>query len=371
MLESLKKQSLKQITKLIGLMIGVMIIILIVFGSDFIKIIKGPVELSSLSPDEILNKYVEFDVEMILDGFVETYNENEDGKQTSTDMHYIIPLNPEMFIALHVGSGEFDTAEELLNDTYNYYFANTSSEPPTTWRVKGAINKLEGEYLEYYNTYLLDTFGLTQEEIDTYTMPYVLEVDYIGKYNSGFTYGALILFIILLLCTIINLIKGLSGMSLNPIKKYIKEHEDSINVEKLESDYINGKSIDSVKVGQIWTFFFNGGKAQVIKNEDLIWIYRQERTHRFYGFKIYQMKSLIMYTKNKKKFTATLKDSSDIDYVIETISQDHPHIVTGYSDELEKCFKKDFETFVKLPYTSEKNTESTEESATTSEQDNI
>lgn len=370
MLELLKKQSLKQITKLIGFMFGIMILILIVFGANFIKLVKGPVELSSLSLDEIPNAYVEFDVDMILDSFVETYNESEDGKQTSTDMHYIIPLNEEMYFTLHVGSGEFDTAEELLIDTYDYYFTDASSEPPTTWRVKGTINKLEGEYLEYYNTYLLETAGFTQEEIDTYTMPYVLDVDYIGKYNSGVTYGALALFIILLLCAIINLIKGLSGMSLNPIKKYIKDHEDSINIEKLEADYLNGKSIDNVKVGQIWTFFFNGSKAQVVKNEDLIWIYRQERTHRFYGFKIYQMKSLIMFTKNKKKYTATLKDSSDIDYVIETISQDHPHIVTGYSDELEKCFKKDFENFVKLPYTSENNTMDNEESTTTSEQEN-
>lgn len=369
MLELLKKQSLKQITKLIGVIIGVMILILIVFGSNFIKIIKGPVELSSLSPDEMLNAYVEFDVDMIMDSFVETYNESENGKQTSTDMHYIIPLNQEKYFALHVGIGDLYTAEELLNDTYDYYFANTSSEPPTTWRVKGTINKLEDKYLSYYNSYLFETAGFTQEEIDTYTMPYVLDVDYIGEYNSTFMYGFLVIFLILLLCIIIYLIKGLSGMSISPIKKYIKEHEDSINIEKLEADYLNGKSIGSVKVGQIWTFFFNGAKAHVVKNEDLIWIYRQERTHRFYGLKIYQMKSLIMFTKNKKKYTATLKDSSDIDYVIETISKDHPHIVTGYSDELAKCFKKDYETFIKLPYANENNAVNNEESAATSDQE--
>ena len=78
-----------------------------------------------------------------------------------------------------------------------------------------------------------------------------------------------------------------------------------------------------------------------------------------YGIKVYNMKSLVMFTKNKKKHIATIKDSSDIDYIIETISQNNPHIITGYSKELEKCFKKDFETFINLNSRNEETTDQT------------
>lgn len=369
MLELLKKQSLKQVIRSLGFKFGIMILILIIFGTSFIKSIQGPVELNSLPLDEIPNAYVEHDIEIIYDAFAEAYSEDEDGKQESTDMYYIIPLNEDKLIALHVDKQDFNTAEELFNDSYEYYIDQTTSEPPTTWKVKGTINKLEKEPLEYYNSYFLDTAEFTQEDIDTYTMPYVLEVNYIGKYDSTITIGAFVIFILLLLYTLYTLMKGLSGININPIKKYIKEHEDSLNPEKLEADYQNGKSIDNVKVGEIWTFFFNGAKAQVVKNEDLIWIYREERTHRFYGFKVYNKKSLTMFTKDKKKYKATIKDSSDIDYVIETISQDHPHIVTGYSTDLEKCFKNDFESFIQIPYTNEKNTENSESNEATNEQE--
>lgn len=367
MLELLKKQSLKQSRKIIGFLIGALILTLILFGSSFIKKFKGPTDLSSLSLDEIPNAYVEFDVEFILDIFAHKYTEYENGKQDSTDMYYIIPLNEEKLFALHVDKKYFYTALEHYKESMDY-FTQATLEPPTSWRVKGTINKLEGSPLEYYNSCLLEEFDFTQEEIETYTLPYVLEVGYIGKFDSFMINFAIILLIVLLSCILLYLVQGLSGAYIKPIKKYIKKHEDSFSIEKMEADYLNGKSIDNVKVGQLWTFFFNGLRAEVVKNEDLIWIYREERTNRFYGFKISQTKSLIMVTKDKKKHAANLKDSYDIEDVIETISQDHPHIVTGYSDELKKCFKKDFENFVKIPYTNE-NTDTKEESATTSEQE--
>lgn len=366
MLELLKKQSIKQSRKIIGFSIGAMILILILFGSNFIKNFKGPVDLNSLSLDEIPNAYVEYDIDFIYDVFAEKYNEYEDGRQESTDMYYIITLSQEKIIALHVDKKHFYTAQKLYEDSYDY-ITQTTLEPPATWKVKGAINKLDEKPLEYYNSYFSEATSFTAEEIEALTMPYVLEVGYVGKYDSFMINIAFVLFIILLSCILLILFQGLSGIYINPIKKYIKKHSDSVNIERLEADYLNGKSIDNVKVGQNWTFFFNGLRAHVVKNEDLIWIYRQERTHRFYGLKIYQMKSLIMLTKDKKKHIATLKDAYDIDYVIETLSQDHPHIVTGYSDELAKCFKKDYETFIKIPYANENNTDNNQESATTSE----
>ncbi|WP_313134963.1 DUF6709 family protein [Anaerocolumna sp.] len=369
MLQSLKKQSIKQSRKIIGFSIGAMILILILFGASFIKSFKGPVDLNSLSPDEIPNAYVEYDVALIYDVFAEEYTEYKDGRQESTDMYYVIPLSQDKLFALHVDKENFYTANKLYEDSYDY-LTQATVDFPTTWKVKGTINKLEEKPLEYYNSYFLEAAGFTQEDIEAYTMPYVLEVNYIGKYDSFMINIAFIVFIILLACVLIILFQGLTGMFTNPIKKYIKKHKDSITIEKMEADYLNGKSVDNVKVGQIWTFFFNGLRAQVVKNDDLIWIYRQERTHRFYGFKVYQMKSLMMFTKDKKKHIAALKNAYDIDDIIEIISQDHPHIVTGYSDELAKCFKKDYETFVKIPYSNESNTVGNEESATTTEQEN-
>jgi hypothetical protein len=305
--------------------------------------------------EELPNAYVKGDINFIIDVFSQSYLKNDDGTEDITDNYYVIPVGEEEYIGLHVNEDNFEIANKICDETYEYIMGNTT-EIPDAWKITGTINKLKGEYLDYYYDWFKESGYLgtpTQEEIDNVAVPYVLQVDYIGKYDSSTTNLFLFIFCIILLYAITILIKALTGIYINPIKKYLKQNEDRYTFAQIESDFENGKAIDNVKVGRIWTFFFKGNKAQIIKNEDLLWAYRENKVQRLYGFKLYDRKSLVMFTKEKKKYIATMKDIYDIDAVIKILPEVQPHMVTGYSDDLEKCFKKDFNTFINIPYMKE------------------
>lgn len=341
MFEQLKKLSMKCIFKYFGILSGIIVIILLVFGKGFVKLFEGPKDIKSLSSKELPNSYVTGDIHYILDPFAEEVNDDN----TTTDIYYVIPVSEKEFIGLHIDEDNFDLAKKISDETLEYIQGNIS-DTKSTLSVTGTVNKLEDEYLEYYNDYFKGA-GFTQEEIDSTVIPYVLEVDYIGSFPKYYSYILITVVLILIIGMLIVFAKGIFGAYLSPIKKFMKQND--ISEDKLEEEYLKAIPIDTVSVGETHTFYFHNYQAEIVKNEDLVWIYREEYSRRVYGIKIYTRNSLIMYTYNKKKLTCTMRSKYDIDSAIAKLCEVKPNIVTGYSDELLKCFNKDFETFLTIP----------------------
>jgi hypothetical protein len=345
MFESLKKQSMKQVIKKVSIAFGVMVIILIAFGPSYMKLIEGPKDLSKLSVEELPNAYVEGELFYIFDQFAYYYNENDDGTEDITDQYYLILIGEDKLMGLHVQNDDFEIADQIFNESYDFDYGQRE-ELTTSWQLKGTVNKMEGEVLEFYQNYFVEA-GVDAGEIENYSIPYVLEVDYIGSFDSFAVYATLAAFLVLLSYVIITLLKGVTGVYISPVKKYIAKNELAVSLESMESDYAGAKTIDNFTIGSKWSYFFHGNKAQVVENDTLIWAYRENHTQRLYGIKVHDKKSLVMYTKDKKKIVASMHNNYDIDAAVEELAKQMPGLVTGYSKELEKSFKKDFENFGK------------------------
>jgi hypothetical protein len=234
----------------------------------------------------------------------------------------------------------------------------------TSMKVTGTINDMSDEIYDYYEDWFLTSGYIeypTTEDLEQLALPYILQVDYIGAFDSFVLYAMLFGAGAVLLYAIIILIKGLSGLYLSPIKKYVKQNESSLSTERLEADYMDAIVIGSVRIGKMWTFFFIGKKAHLLKNDELVWAYLEQVTHRVNGIKSGVTKSLVLYTKKKKKYALIMKNADVVNTALDALSQVQPNMVIGYSDELKKCFNKDFETFMKIPAMREAaNNESTE-----------
>jgi hypothetical protein len=347
MFDSLKKLSMKQVMKKVSIAFGIMVIILISFGPSYMKLIEGPKDLSALSIEEMPGAYVKGELYYIFDQFAYYYNENDDGTEDITDQYYFILIGEDKLMGLHVKTDDFEIANQIFNESYDFDYGQRE-ELTTSWQLKGTINKMEGEVLEFFQSYFVEA-GVDAGEVENYSIPYVLEVDYVGSFDSFAVYASLAVFILLLAYVIITLVKGAAGVYISPIKKYISKNELTVALESMESDYTGAKSIDNFIIGPKWSYFFHGNKAQVVENSTLLWVYRENNTQRLYGIKIHDKKSLIMYTKDKKKLVASMHHNYDIDSVIEELVKQIPGLVTGYSKELEKSFKKDFENFGRQP----------------------
>jgi len=355
MIEQLKKISMKHVMlRLLGC-IFIILVLLGVSSDSLLKLMKGPTDFSTLSIENLPNSYIKGDINAIIDVFAEYYTKKDDGPEEVTDNYYIIPFGEKEYLGLKVNKSDFDLANQICDETYEY-ISGTSDELTTNMEVTGTISKMNDETYGYYMDWF-ETSGFLEDstaaELESVAIPYILKVDYIGNLDSFWVYIIIICIIIVFLYAIIILLKGLTGFYQSHIKKYIKQNDSHFNLERLEVDYLSAVPIESARVGKIWTFFFNGSKSQIIKNEDIIWAYLQEVTHRVYGIKANVSKSLTIYTKDKKKYMVPMKKSVNANAFLATLSQMQPHIVMGYSDDLKKCFKKDFETFIKIPYMNE------------------
>ncbi|MDF2587022.1 MAG: hypothetical protein K0S41_863 [Anaerocolumna sp.] len=359
MYDQLKKLSMKGVMKRLGAGIVALLIILFVAGQSFLKLAKGPQDLYQLTVDQLPNSYVEGDINVILGAYAEYYVENDDGTEEVTDNYYIIPVGEEEFVGLAVNKEDFSTADQIYNETYDYMMGYRD-DLSTSMKVTGTINKMEDDVYEFYEEWFM-TSGIlenpTKEEFERVALPYVLEIDKVGKLDTYIVYLLAALSVILVLAMLYAFIAGISGLYLRPVKKYITKHQDLVSEERVESDFMNATTIENVMVGNTWTFYTKGCKTYMIENKDIVWAYLEETTHRVNGIKSGVSKSLILYNQKKKKLAIPMKKSNYVNSVLGIYSHTQPHMVIGFSEELNKCFNKDFETFLRIPYQNQEQSE--------------
>lgn len=352
MFEQLRKQSRKSTRNRLLICLLIVGVVAIVTGKSVTKLIEKPQKLDDLAIEQLSGAYVNGDINAIIGNFAEYYEENEDGSEKNvTDNYYVIPVGEEEFIGLQVAKQDFDGADQIYNETMDYLMGD-KSELTTSMNVTGTINDMEGEVYDYYVDWF-ESCGYTQEEINKLALPYILQIGYVGDLDSFTTYGLLIVGVVSLLLALIIIIQAITGAYLSRIKKYIKQNETSIDMERIEVDYEGAEELGSVRIGKLFTYYFQGNKAWLLKNADIVWAYLYNVTHKTYGIKVGVTRTLIVYTKDKKKHSIQVKKSDDITAILNKLPEVNPQMVAGYSDELMKLFKKDFDAFSNLYYNRE------------------
>lgn len=359
MFDQLKKKSATSALLRMGVLVAITAIILFVSKDSLLKLYEGPKNLESLGIDEISGAYVDTDVYAILSNFAEYYETDKYGNETVTDQYYIIPVGEEEFIALQIDSSDYELADQIYNETYDV-LNGTKGDFSTTMPVTGTINKMDDEVYDYYKEWF-ETSGYlenpTQEEIESIALPYTLQVDYVGGFEDYVLYGAIFVMGLFLLWVVVIIIKLLFGLYLSDIKRFIRKNESYINEERLEVDYASSVEIGKVHVGKMCFYYFKGSQAKILANKEIVWAYLESVTHRTYGIKTNVSKFLIIYTKDKKMYKIPMKKVDYVNEVLKQFSINQPHIVIGYSEELKKCFRKDFNTFINLNAQSQENPE--------------
>lgn len=341
MLEELRKKIRKKI--LFRILFGVIAIVIIaaIFLPSTIKLIKGPEMLDDIPLDSLENKYVAGDIYAVYDSFY-YYTESSSGKQDIDIVYYTIPIGETEFCTIAYDN-YCTKADTLYEDTYAY-FNQEIDEITSTFSVKGTFKKMDKETYDYYIKFFIDS-GFSDEQIDSLALPYILKVDQIGSFDIAYiklAYGGIA---IALLFILINIILIITDRGLSQIKKTLAS-DMSANAEyKMERDYERALAIENLKVGELYTYFIQNGKAYAINNNDIVWCYLKKVTNYVNGIKTGVSKALMIYTNNKKNYCIGMSKEDNIILALDHYSQNHPNIVLGYTDKLKKMFKKDFDSF--------------------------
>lgn len=340
MIDLLKKKSKKSI--LIRCVISLLIAIgcLAYCGMGLIQWIKGPKSLKNVEDiSEYEGKYVSFEVEYIMDAYLWTTSKNTDTNvETTTAMAYVVyNYDMDTCFGFEVKTSDDTIYDDFINDTWNaLYYGETA---PESFVIKGTLKPITDVGLTYFNSTVNEIFS---EEYKDDIYPYYIDTATIdGKGNLSILLATGAAILALLYC-LSNLIKANSNSYMKYLNQYLAVHSD-ISLANIEADFNSAEQVRNVWIGLRWTIYMEGIHARIINNENLVWAYYYQRTGKRPESKI------ITYDINKNSVAINVS-SADADTILHNWSIHQPHMILGYDRDMEKVFKKEFDTFLNYKY---------------------
>ncbi|HCL01091.1 MAG TPA: hypothetical protein DHW61_01490 [Lachnoclostridium phytofermentans] len=351
MVEDLKYRYRNYNLKWIAISVVVAIAMLVASKFGIIAILKGPVELSGKwNPEELEGKYVTLDVDLVFGTFAEETSTNtKTNKTTTTSLCYLGGYFDEaseygVIYGIKVSNANKDGLESIMDDLYN------DTYPSKTHKITGTFKKMDGKILQYYNETLEEYFEVVPED----AIPYAIFDEEVNGMDITLVYiltaGAAIMFIV----AIIGLIRLFAGSS----DKYIKKFLDSNNkasLSQLELEFSKGKLIGKkIVAGRKYTFYQSGAYMHVVDHTEFVWAYYFSRSGK-------HSQSLVRtFNMNKKKLEINAC-KADAGALLQYYQESQPQMMVGYDKDLEKCFNKDFQTFLGYCYNDAKAKQETED----------
>lgn len=351
MLEKLKKKSIIKNIPVVLILIIIGVALIWAEFSNFKSLLRGHVKFETLEPEEINGDLiVDASIDVNFGAFMEEYSENTKTHLTrTTDLYYIIWTGDEdsedyKYMAIKVPVLYESKMEQMADATYNYEYSDPIE-------FSGAINKMSDEEYKYFKEYFTDS-GWSEEDIEEYTLPYYISVGALTGGAASTVYVVLALGIILVIAGAVILIYALTGGSLKSFKKQI----EAAGFSEMDAEYeYEGAKLfnkgNDFRIGKRLTFFLSGNKPQLLVNDQIIWAYQQNTTHRTNGIKTGTSYQILVYLLNGKKAAHINIPNADAGgEVLQYMNETMPKAVIGYSDELVKLYRKNYQEFLNLRY---------------------
>ncbi len=356
MFETLRKRARNTyIWRMMLSLIGMVIILAATKGAIF-QLAAGLKGMDiTADPESYEGKAVVLDAEYFLTDYVEhttTTVRDSGSRSTSTNGNSYIAFQSTYengaesstwyFYSIYMKKSKQDMLYEKMDETWN--FLNDESgitAPPAPVRVMGTWTKMDSQMERYY-TETMTEMGIEEGEYDIIYL-YTLDTGKLGNVNP-YLFWALMAGVVLLLFWFIGSLIGCFRKTYEKdIHKYLQKNTN-YSIGEIEADFTGAHTIGKeLWIGRKWTVYMCGVKAQIVKNQDLVWGYYFRRTGKNY---VSQMQ---LYTADKKSIYISLSESLTKD-ALRYYGEEQPHMIVGYSAELEQAYRKNFQAFLDLKY---------------------
>lgn len=351
MLTEIRKKCLRYYASVILICAVVIGGCMYITGGGILKLIRGPVDLYGLDTADLNGQYVSADIYFIYDYFsYETTRKENEIKAKVTARDYIIPVGEDSYMALTISGKRLSMADDLMSASQQWMEMNGDDDSildGTDFVVKGTIMPLKGESLQYYHEYL--EYDQLSVEDQARFLPYSLKVNYIGKTDFILTYVGSAITAIALLITLICIINFMRKKYEKPIRAFCENHGGSeMMMEQLEQFYSSSVSLNRFRFSSKWYFYQNGTRIILDDLSNLLWVYQKTVHHKRNGIPTGNTYSVLIYTRDKKTHTFNVSNDAQAKEIITYIAGHVPHVITGYSSDLEKLYKQDFDRMAAL-----------------------
>lgn len=340
-------KSLKSNILIIIILLAVGVWLVAKVSDPLITFLNKPQDLDEIDFSQDLDGvYVTGTVYGIYDWYCET---TDDRKTVSRE--YLIDGGSDYYMGMLVMAKDMDKAETLMNASYDYLDGTDDGTAleAAQYTVKGTIVKMPSDSLDLYQEYLeWDTMSPEDQEV---FLPYYLEVDKIkGTAVSGM-WTLLVLGIASLAAGIWVLVSVLTGSRQKAIKKYIAQSSNpDMAREKVEGFLTSTPYSHGLKLNRQYICGQNGGTTVFGETSQLVWAYQLTTTHKRNFITVGKSYQLMLCFLDGSRRSINMNSEADVQENLKIIADTCPHTIVGFTDEIDKLFRKDMPGFRALKY---------------------
>lgn len=358
MLETLRKKARKSNIWRISLSIIGVVVLLAITKFAIFDVITGPTRMDiTADPATYEGKYVTIDSDFFLYDYIEhttTTKKKYGGSTTSTDGYSYIAFqwvddyendsSVWYFYSVFLKKDRQQEMHSKIEQAFDFLTDETGrTAPPEPVTVTGVWNKMDSQTERYFRESLAE-LNITETDFDLFYF-YELDTKNIGGMNALLFWVLMAAAAFLIVFAILSAVGLFSDSYSKAIQQYLQK-DSSVSMATIEEDFNQAQLIGSdVWVGKRWTIYMQGNKAKILANKDLIWGYYFRRTGRN------SVSEMRLFTREKNMFGISLSEASTQE-ALRIYTAEQPHMVIGYTKELEKMYNKDFNAFLGLRYNS-------------------
>ena len=300
----------------------------------------SPKTFSELTPETLNGAFVDDDVPVIYDYYLEEVRTKNGRTVGTVSRQYIIDLDDELYyMGLYAHDGAMKDANEMMQACEKALNGELDPAELPVYHVRGMIRAMTEEDLGYYREY---TDGL---DMDEYFLPYYLEVEYINGFPIVLSWILLGVAVLLLGLGIWPVIKALTGGFQKQVRAKLSESGSlEAEAERAERFYESAPETCGVRMDRNYVFFQNGAESILLRPWDVAWAYQSTTQHRTNGIPTGKTYAAILRTMDGKQYTLGMKET-EVQTLLETMASTLPGVVLGYDKELERLYKENRNAF--------------------------
>lgn len=346
-MNALKMKSFKSVI----LYVLLLWIIAVVFGvaafPGLVNSTKEPIALEEVNfSGDIEGLYVTGTIYGIYDYYCE---ETEDNVVISRE--YLTDAGDNYYIALRAEGDDMTDANTLMDATYAYFMGEDDGSllAANQYEITGIIKKMPTDSLQFYHEYI--EWDSLDAESQSNFLPYYIDINKLGNYDAQGTMIMAVAGGVMFLIGVVFLILTFTGFFQKPVKKYIQNSSNP----KLAAEKVNNfvQTVPEVNGLRYNHEFICGSNKYLItfgETPKIVWIYKQVVNHKRYFITVSKSYTVVTGFIDGTKQISFVKNESSADSHIEQLQQLCPQAVIGYTNELDRMFRKDLNQFLNISY---------------------
>jgi len=350
-MNTLKMKSLKSVLLYVILFWGMAVVFGVAAFPGLVNSTKAPISWDDVDfSGDIEGLYITGTVYGIYDWYCE---ETEDDEVISRE--YLTDADGSYYIALRAEGEDMIAANTLMDATYTYFMGEDDGTLLTEnqYEITGVIKKMPSDSLELFYEYI--GWDSMDEESRAYFLPYYIDINKIGNYDASGTMIMSIAAGVMFLIGVALLIFTFAGVFQKPVKKYIKNSSNpELATEKVNNFVQTVPEVNGLRYNHEFVCGNNKYLITFGETSKIAWIYKQVVNHKRYFITVSKTYTIVFGFVDGTKQVAVVKNEESADSHIEQLQQLCPYSVFGYTDELDKMFRKDLNQFLNISYNSPK-----------------